>query len=493
MSSGTDAQDTAATRYRNIALGVFALALLLRLRGLLSFPFDQDELYTIVESTRLLDSPLRPGIEGRPLYYLLQHPLLAALPQSPFWVRLPALLAGIAGVWVTWLLGRRICGGVSGLAAMVLISVSPWHLYASGMARYWSLVYLAAAGFWLAYLRARETEMVKHYAMALLPLTVGALSHPTFLFPLPTALLAMHCIGIDGRIGWRWPSRQAWVGLWLPFAAVLVVWWVILQSLDSVASVRNFDGRGLVPTLKLLPAMVQWMTPATAAAAVAGSVLAWRRGGDVRQWSLVGGGGALGAAILLFSASIITDVYADYGMALLPFAFSLGGILVSELADAASGSFSRIATAGITLLLILGGVLPSTVSHLLDGTRFDYRPAFASIRAVAPERLVVITPLIQRNQYAPELRAAQLEARGTMLDSLLAAERNIWLVLSVQRSGVLADGSGVIRDWSRRHCSVIDSWERPRLDYRTYRVELQACAAEDAAGTGPAMPPISAR
>src|SRR5687768_4779092 len=52
---------------------ILALALLLRLRGITTFSFEQDEIYTMMEGRELFDTPLVPGIEARPLYFLLQH------------------------------------------------------------------------------------------------------------------------------------------------------------------------------------------------------------------------------------------------------------------------------------------------------------------------------------------------------------------------------------------------------------------------------------
>ena len=124
---------------------VLALAAALRLPGLWCFPLEQDELYTVLESRLLWDVPLQPGIDARPLYFLLQHALLGALPETPVALRAAPLLFGLLGVWMVWRAGSRLLGPYAGAAGAFLVAVSPWHMHASGMARYWSLLFLLAA------------------------------------------------------------------------------------------------------------------------------------------------------------------------------------------------------------------------------------------------------------------------------------------------------------------------------------------------------------
>src|SRR5205823_6641039 len=256
---------------RWVPLALVALALLLRLRGLITFPLEQDELYTVQEATQLFRTTLKPGISGRPLYYLLEHVLLAAGPATPLLLRLPPLLFGLAGVWATWRLGARLFGVTAGWVAGLLVAISPWHLYMSGFARYWSLVYLLVTLLFLCLAVAASTDRSRDYAGAAATGILGSLTHPTFLFA------------------------------------------------------------GLGAALRLLPAMVQWTTPTVCAAGGMGALLllalrerpAWRRFGAM---ALVG---IASTTVLLFVLATRTDVYADYGIAMLPLVFVASGALVA--------------------------------------------------------------------------------------------------------------------------------------------------------------------
>lgn len=205
-----------------VLVGIMVLAVALRLPGL-GFALEQDELYTLIDAIALFDSPSKPGIAARPFYYLFQHVLLGIGPATPVALRLPPLVFGLAGVWVTWLLGTRVFNPTAGWMAALLVAISPWHLHASGFARYWTLLYLLAAVFYLFLAAAWSSDRPAHYLAALGAALLGSVTHPTFLFAAAGAALGVTLSRPDGTLGWRWPSRRAWQLLWGPWAAGLVV------------------------------------------------------------------------------------------------------------------------------------------------------------------------------------------------------------------------------------------------------------------------------
>jgi len=71
-----------------VALALLAVAAAFRVPGVMGHIFDQDELYTLVESTHLFSTTLEPGIEARPVYYLLQHALLGVVPHTEIGLRI---------------------------------------------------------------------------------------------------------------------------------------------------------------------------------------------------------------------------------------------------------------------------------------------------------------------------------------------------------------------------------------------------------------------
>jgi hypothetical protein len=209
-----------------------------------------------------------------------------------------------------------------------------------------------------------------------------------------------------------------------------------------------------------------------------GPVVSFLAGGPNRRFSAICIAGIVGSTSLLVGASLVTNVYADYGMAALPFFFVGAGSLIATWAGSASSAATQKLTYWAAIIVVLGGVLPSTVSHLSDGTRFDYRPAFERIRRDGKDVLTFTTPLVQAVEYAPDLRFIDTTNEVARLDSLLSTEGRVWLVASVQRYGWVYDPTGQTQDFVKRRCVLHDAWQRPRLDYRAYRVELYACRAQ---------------
>lgn len=126
-----------------IAVAALVLvALVTRLIGLDSGLWV-DEIYSLVDSFRPpLISVLTeyPSDTQHPLYSLFANASLKALGESPWTVRLPALLFGVASVPVLYTLGARVSSRREGLAAAALLAVSYHHVWFSQNARGYTML-----------------------------------------------------------------------------------------------------------------------------------------------------------------------------------------------------------------------------------------------------------------------------------------------------------------------------------------------------------------
>lgn len=467
-----------------VAWCIVAVAAVMRIYGAIRFPFEQDELYTIDEATNLFHTRLLPGIQARPVFFLLEHPFATHLSTAEPVLRVVALAFGVAGLWALWRFARDGMGGDGALLALVLAAISPWHLYASAFARYYSLIFLLAAlGYWLLR-RAYDSDRPRDYAAALIPLLLGAWTHPSFVFPLAGAVLALTLVARDGAIRWRWPSPTAWRYLYAPLVAGSLVIAVVIHSLAPArTTVANGGDRGLMATLRLVPAMVDWMTLTIAVAALAGIVLLLRsRAPGRRRLGMMALLGSLAMVAALFALSFVTAIYADYGIAALPLVLVAAAYPVVWILENGDPARAR-AAAWAVAAVVVAGVLPSTLSYLSDGTRFDYRPAYRRIAAVSPTTQLLTWPIAQQRRYAPALAARELPADSTVLSRTLDARRDLWIVTSVKRYGIVGDDTGALARWLSDHCRQRDEYQRPRLDYRIYRVDLWRCTLDSAGGS----------
>ena len=455
-----------------LLLAVLAIGIAMRLYSMVAFPFDQDELYTLMESRDLFDTRLQPGIEARPLYYLIQHPFLE-LSQSEIGLRVLPTLFGILGLIVTAIAAVRMVGPLAGLAAVAFAALSPWHLYASGTARYFSLVYLLSAVLAWRLPIAIDGDRRRDFVFVLLVLVAGTATHPTFAIPAAGVALAVTLVNGGGTVGWHWPSRRAWAWLWLPYAAFLVAAYAALSLTGNESAVRNWSGRGLAATLRLVPAIVEWATLPVVALSVAGAFLLFAVDGPRRRVGAMAIMSALVTVMLLFVMSFSTDVYADYAIGMLPLALIAAGGAVQLMYERLGAS--RWLGAMLVTGIVIAGGLPSTVSYLFDGLRFDYRPAFERIVREAPDDPVLAWPVAIQRHYAPQLESLDLQVSPGRRDRLLETSGQAWAVVSVKRHGIAADDDGVVASWLADRCRRVESYERPRLDYRMYRVELWRC------------------
>lgn len=468
---------------------MLVLATALRLWGLDAFAFEQDELYTLRDAADLGASAGEgPGILGRPVYYLLQYLLLHVLPADPVFLRAPALLFGVAGVYATWWAARRLVGAPGGLAAAVFVAVSPWHVYHSQFARYWTLLYLVAAcAFALlpAALEGRGRARTWFIVLAL----VGSLTHPTFLFALAGAAAGASAVSSTGGIRLPLPSREAWKGIWLPLLLPLVAYFGLVRLLDGGRALRNPGVASTDSGLQAILGMVQWLGPTVAVAAALGVLVLRGRGGTAadptaaraRRAGAVCAGGVLSMLALSAVAGARTTVYADYGTAALPLVF-VGAAAAVRLAWARAGGAAAMGLVAV----VIAGILPQTVSHMADGTRFDFRPAHRVIRTSAPEATVVAWPIIVHRHYAPDLHVVEADGDPATYERMLAERPGFWAISAVRRRGVVPGGRPV-EAWIDANCRRIGRWEAERLDYRRYAVELAWC--EGGRDTG--QPPLA--
>ena len=471
-------QPVASGHWLDRALVVVAVvAVALRLWAMLALPWEQDELYSVIEGRELWQSPIHPSIHGRPLFFLLMHPLIVALPHSPALLRIVPVALALAGLWVTWLLARRLFDRTGALVTLAVVALSPWHLYMSGFFRYWALVYLLAALVYLLLPAAYDSDRPRDYLRALVPLCLGSITHPTFAFPMVGVALALTVVSRDGTLGWHWPTRNAWKALWGPYLGWIAAFYAFLKITGSEGALRNWGGRGLLSTLRLVPAILEWLTPTIVVAALLGAGLAFVSGrAEHRRWAAMTVLGLVVAFPALLAAAFLTDVYADYFTAALPLVFVSLGALAKIGGEALAPSWRR-GLAAMTAVVLVTAQAPGTASYLSDGMRFDYRPAITRTQKQAPEWLVLGWPKIMMQEYAPPSRFEEIRARRRWLDSVLVAEGQVWAIPSVKRHGIALDDKGIIGGWLNDRCRVVETFEKPRFDFRMYRVELYRCTA----------------
>ena len=163
------------------------LALLLRLPGLDESVFG-DELFTYEIATRpgfadMLHGVTRPLEISPPLYFVLAW-ICAKIGDPHTWIRVPALLAGVALVPAVYALGLRTVGRTAGLIGAALVCLSPFAIFYSTEARAYTLATLFVLLAALALLAAAERGGWRRWGLFALAACAALYAHYTAAFPL---------------------------------------------------------------------------------------------------------------------------------------------------------------------------------------------------------------------------------------------------------------------------------------------------------------------
>lgn len=206
---------------------ILAVAFVLRAFKL-DAPLWYDEIDTLLRYVRLPWSELVATYDSlnNHMFFSLQAKLAVALfGESPWALRLPAMLFGVGSIWALWRLARPILGAEAALLAALLMAVSYHHVWFSQNARgYTGLLFFGLAatqlliraierprwGPWLGFMACLVAAMYTHLSagffflalgVAWLSLTAsaarrGALQPGAIRIPLISAGLALAVLGL---------------------------------------------------------------------------------------------------------------------------------------------------------------------------------------------------------------------------------------------------------------------------------------------------------
>ncbi len=199
---------------------VFAAGAVLRLYDFSAWSLSNDELSALnrlrFDSVgALIQNGIRP--DGHPAFtQLFLYFWTAVFGLSPFMVRLPFVLAGIASVWLVWKVGREWFHEPAGLFAALFLAVLPYPMLYSQLARPYSfglLFTLLTALFWGRYflLKNEKTAVLAGFALS------AALGMYTHYFSFMMS-------GLFVLAGFFYVSRHNWKPYLLSILAIVLMY-----------------------------------------------------------------------------------------------------------------------------------------------------------------------------------------------------------------------------------------------------------------------------
>ncbi|MBI2055572.1 MAG: glycosyltransferase family 39 protein [Candidatus Sungbacteria bacterium] len=174
-----------------------------------------------------------------PLVFLLQHYSIRLFGETPFAVRLPSVLAGLASIVLVYLIGKQLYQPVVGLAAAALFAFTVNHVWISriGLQESIAIAFMLASAYF--FLRGLQNPRWFMAAGALLGLAFLAKYYILILVPIFVSLLfvSQHSIyAYDRKHVWSW---RFWLALTALFIAVASP--VIIYNIQLYRNFGHFD------------------------------------------------------------------------------------------------------------------------------------------------------------------------------------------------------------------------------------------------------------
>ena len=356
-----------------------AVAAVLRLIGL-GTELWLDEMITSIISIR---PPLHElltvykGDNQHPLYSLLAHFTTSLLGDTPWAMRLPAMLFGVASVPMLFVLGKRLVSQREALLAAALLAVSYHHVWFSQNARGYSMLAfwaILATDLLLRGIREERRSLFVGYAVAV---ALGIYTHLTMVFLVAAHVLVCAWMAfspmVRRRLDWRLPFMGFAIGgvltliLYAPILSQVLNWFLNRPSrLISVSTPEWALGEGL-RILKI---------------------------GLGAGWSIM----VAGAIFLVGLVSYARRSPLAFALFVLPGATTMAGALLGRGTMYPRFYFFLI---GFALLILLRGAmtLGKAAGSLIARDRADERPGIAI--GVALAALMILASLMSlRYNYA---------------------------------------------------------------------------------------------
>lgn len=437
-----------------------------------------------------------------PLYYIVLHAWVSVLGNSEVAVRLLSALLGVALVYVTYLMGRRLFGLPAALVAAFLAALSPFQVYYSQEARMYIGATLLGAlsvllllellderprsqrrrgAVWLGYVLVTVAGLYFHYFAATVVLAQDA------------ALAILLARRLRGGAGQRLARRllpiaagQGLVALlywpWLPVMAMQFSNWPAISELYSLPQLvaRLFPIFSL--GLSVQPEAATWLLVLFAALLGIGCVASLPRPGAAGE-AATGHTGGLTLALcwlatpvlVMFALSLRRPLYnPKFLLVATPAFYLLLGRGAAWLASRSRPGIGKGAAAGLSLALLAllaAGSAFSLTAYYFDGqyARDNYRGLVRTIEAGArPGDGILLNAPGQADIFdyyyhgplprytLPRQRPMDVADTEQQLQQLAGRQQRLWVVYY---GDLQADPQRAIESWlDSRSFKASDRW-----------------------------------
>ncbi|HSM57653.1 MAG TPA: glycosyltransferase family 39 protein [Candidatus Sulfomarinibacteraceae bacterium] len=457
--------------------GVTLVAAALRFYKLGAWSFWGDEILSVAG----VEDGFNFNIIRQSLALTLIELSVQRLGVSEWSARLVPALIGVVSVPVLYFPIRKMLGRAVGLLSVLLLALSPWHLYWSQNARFYTLLMLFYALALLLFYLGLEGDRPLYLLGSVLFLGLAARESLLALFLVPVLggyLLLVAMLPVDKPPGFGRLRRLSLLLMPGLLVAGYFAWPYITHLPEWLRGFSRVNN----PPIWLVAGVAYYVRLSTVCMAVGGAAfLLVRRNGDRRQRAgLLLSVSAFLPLLLLMVLSTFHYSANRYVFVTLPSWLMLAAVAGVELwrwarSYTGDGLEPRWLAAG-ALLFLLVDPLGEAVLYFQyqNGNRDDWRAAFAFIeanrapddRVVTPQRELAEYYLGERANHFAQIDLAQIEA----------GEQTVWFVENLNAADLYPD----VYRWLQREAElrgVFDvSVQARTFTMRVYRYEPPGAA-----------------
>jgi mannosyltransferase len=388
--------------------------LLLRFYRLGEWSFWIDEVLTV---NRVVG-----GLSGvtRPSFHLIGI-ALNLFGVSDWSARLVPSLIGAATLPILYFPTRRLFGPAAALLAMLLLAVSPWHLYWSQNARFYTMLLLFYSLSAFSFYWWLETGRLRCLIAGALLLGLASLERVNAIFFVPVLavyILALFTLRFERPLGLRWRNLALLALPLLPFAVYQIMVAGIIDSLSTWIFGRIHD-----PARVLLSIIYDVGLPVFLLALMGGVYLLLKKSRAGLFFLL----GAVLPTLTLVLMSPFTQAFSRYVFMTLPFFAILAAVAAKEIFLQAQRPVRLLALSVILLLLADAFSQNFLYYNYQNGNRENYKDAYALVQQRMEPQDWVVTTRPEIAEYYMGIQA--VDSNRIDLDGIIISGRPAWFVM----------------------------------------------------------------
>lgn len=455
-----------------ILAGIVLFSVFLRFYKLGEWSFWIDEIHTINHATSHFSSPelilanIPPSRNWVPISVLFTAQTLNALGVSEWSARITSTVIGILTIPVLYIPTKKIFGSRVALIAMLLLAVTPWHVFWSQNARFYTSLMLFYSLALFAFYFGIEENKPKYLFLFFILVYLAASERLTALFIFPVAILylaALWFLKFEKPKGLNF-RNLAITALPLVLGSVVEIYsrlakgesrffadfnWFTQYQIDDPFRLLLFIGNNLG-----IPLMVM---------AVFSSIMLVGKGNRPGLLLVVSAVGPLFMLVVLNLFIFTKDRYIFITL----FSWILLTVIgITELASGVKG-YHRWLVLGLFFVIFAHAANDMILYYQANhGNRLQWKPAFSLVNERTDEDDIVVA-------YWHEFDRLYMDREITPyvdmdVDTVLASEKRYWFVLDSETIWL----NGEVKSWLETDAELINVWYLRRPEENHLKIYL---------------------